>query len=148
MMEDHRHELCVILAGYTDLTKKYLQANPGMPSRIGAYVEFPDYTEDDIKAMIPIIAKKRDLQLGDGALEKLALGVEASRKKPDFGNARSVEKILEEAERNCVSRVSKLGGLATRRHLNTIEPVDVPDVAPPVPPRVMGFARRETPGYL
>ena len=148
MMEDHRHQLCVIFAGYTDLTKEYLQANPGMPSRIGIYVEFPDYTEDDIKAMIPIIAKNRDLQLGDGALEKLALGVEASRKKPDFGNARSVEKILEEAERNCVSRVSKLGGLATRRHLSTIEPVDVPDVAPPVPPKRIGFAPKQTPGYL
>jgi len=148
MMEDHRHQLCVIFAGYTDLTKEYLEANPGMPSRIGEYIEFPDYSPDEIKSMVPIIAGKRNLQLGVGALEKLAQGVEASRNKLEFGNARSVEKILEEAERNCIARITKLGALATRRHESTIEVEDVPDVAPPLPPRPIGFTSGKTPGYL
>jgi AAA+ superfamily predicted ATPase len=148
MMEDHRHQLCVIFAGYTDLTKEYLEANPGMPSRIGEYIEFPDYSPDEIKSMVPIMAGKRNLQLGVGTLEKLAQGVEASRNKLEFGNARSVEKILEEAERNCIARITKLGALATRRHESTIELEDVPDVAPPLPPRPIGFTSGKTPGYL
>jgi SpoVK/Ycf46/Vps4 family AAA+-type ATPase len=148
MMEDHRHELCVILAGYTKPTKEYLEANPGMPSRIGAYIHFPDYSPEDIKAMVPIIAKKKNLLLAEGSLDRLATAIEASRAKTEFGNARSVEKILEEAERNCVARVARLGPLATNRHLSTIEPMDVPDVAPPVPKKTIGFVSAQSPGYL
>jgi hypothetical protein len=98
--------------------------------------------------MVPIIAKKRNLLLADGSLERLAAGIEASRAKTEYGNARSVEKILEEAERNCVARVAKLGALATNRHLSTIEPEDVPDVAPPVPKKTIGFTAPQPPGYL
>lgn len=148
MMEDHRHELCVILAGYTEPTKEYLEANPGMPSRIGTYIDFPDYSPEDIRAMVPVVAKKKNLLLAEGSLERLAAGIEASRAKTEYGNARSVEKILEEAERNCVARVAKLGSLATNRHLSTIEPEDVPDVAPPVPKKTIGFTAAQPPGYL
>jgi hypothetical protein len=138
MMEDHRDRLCVILAGYTDLTKQYLQANPGMPSRIGAYIEFPDYNTDEIRQMVPIVASRRDLILGDGCCDRISEAVEVARCHSDFGNARSIERVIEEAERNCVSRMAALGKLATDRRLRTILAEDVPHVAPPYR-KLIGF---------
>lgn len=47
-MEDKRESLCVILAGYTKETKEMLEVNPGFESRIQFYIEFPDYTEEEL----------------------------------------------------------------------------------------------------
>lgn len=146
-MEDHRDRLCVIVAGYTTITNEFLQCNPGMPSRIGAFIEFPDYTTDEIRQMVPIIAKKRNLLVDEKVIDKIVDAVEAAREKPDFGNARSVEKVLEECERNCTTRVSKMGSLATERMLRTIDVDDVPQIAPTYK-KQFGFVSRNQPGYI
>lgn len=146
-MEDHRDQLCVIVAGYTIITNEYLQCNPGMPSRIGAFIEFSDYTTDEIRQMVPVIAKKRNLLIDEKVVDQVVHAVEATRDKPDFGNARSVEKVLEECERNCTTRVSKMGSLATERMLRTIEADDVPRIAPTYK-KQFGFVSRNQPGYI
>jgi len=146
-MEDYRDRFCVILAGYTDITNDYLKANPGMPSRIGATIEFPDYNAEEIRQMVPLIASRRGLALEDGVLDRICDAVEASRNRENFGNARSVEKVIEEAERNCIARVAELGALATDKQLKTLKVGDIPNVAPAYR-RQIGFASGNSPGYL
>ena len=39
-MEDHRNEICIILAGYTDEMKSLIRLNPGFESRIQFTIDF------------------------------------------------------------------------------------------------------------
>lgn len=48
MMEDHRNDLIVIVAGYTDEMKKFIGSNPGLKSRFNKYIEFEDYSEQQL----------------------------------------------------------------------------------------------------
>ena len=57
-MEDDRDRLIVIVAGYTEEMKKFIDANSGLASRFNHYVEFPDYTADELAAMFRMNAKK------------------------------------------------------------------------------------------
>ena len=47
-MEDHRNEICIILAGYTEEMKNLLKLNPGFESRIQFTINFPDYNEVEL----------------------------------------------------------------------------------------------------
>src|SRR5262249_3511934 len=50
-MEDHRDELVLIVAGYTDEMAEFIDSNPGLSSRFRATIEFPDYTDDELVAI-------------------------------------------------------------------------------------------------
>ena len=50
-MEDHRDDLVVIVAGYTDLMEKFIHSNPGLESRFNRFLLFPDYTTDEMMAI-------------------------------------------------------------------------------------------------
>lgn len=47
-MEDHRSDIMVIFAGYTDKMQDFLNMNPGLRSRATNTFEFEDYTPDEI----------------------------------------------------------------------------------------------------
>lgn len=137
-MEDKRDSLVVILAGYKQPTLDYIELNPGMKSRVPAVIEFPDYSDDELRDIARQIAERRDLELTPEALDRIVAAVAALRDKQGFGNARSVENLLEAAHRNVVARVAELGNLATERELSLILGDDVPLTAPE-PRRRVGF---------
>jgi stage V sporulation protein K len=47
-MEDHRDNIVIIFAGYTDEMKKFLELNEGLKSRIPNVFTFEDYTPDEL----------------------------------------------------------------------------------------------------
>ena len=51
-MEDHRDDLVVIVAGYTDLMERFLDSNPGLRSRFGTRIVFDDSTADELIAIL------------------------------------------------------------------------------------------------
>lgn len=142
-MEDHRDRLCVILAGYTEPTMKYVRANPGMPSRIGCYITFPDYSPDEILQLVSRIAERKGVILGEGTRELISAHVERERESRSFGNARTVEKIIESAQRKCATRCASLGPLATERALQTVLLEDLDEL-----PAVDTQPERQDPRYL
>ena len=51
IMEDHRDDLVVILAGYKDRMDTFFRSNPGMSSRIAHHIDFPDYRAEELYAI-------------------------------------------------------------------------------------------------
>lgn len=97
MMEDMRGEFVLILAGYTNEIRQLLSQNPGFRSRINNYVEFPDYSVEEAKEIFVNMAKTKNMNVSDDAIQAFATKYEAAMKEKDFGNARTVRNILEKA---------------------------------------------------
>ena len=106
-MEDDRNSLVVIIAGYTD--EKFIDSNPGLKSRFTRYINFPDYTSDELMAIFELYTKKDEYQLTPDAKQYV---LEAFRKviaqnDRNFGNARYARNKFERAIQLQANRLSK-----------------------------------------
>ena len=97
LMEDMRGQFVLILAGYTEPMANLLSSNPGFRSRIKDYLEFPDYTVDEAEDIFKSMAKGAGLRISKEGMEKFKERYEVELAKADFGNARTVRNILDEA---------------------------------------------------
>lgn len=107
-MENHRDDVIVIFAGYTDKMKSFLDRNEGLLSRISFHLNFPDYSADELVDILKLMAENRGYKLDDYVLcECRKIFVKAS-KKDNFGNGRFVRNLLEQAEMKQAQRLFKL----------------------------------------
>lgn len=124
-MEDNRDNLVVILAGYPKEMADLLDSNPGLRSRFPNHIEFPDYSNDELMAIMQRMAKGQGYQFGEGALDAAAAEVKRQNipGRKDGGNARLVRNLLEQAIRRLAER---LDGVAARgtADLTTLMPAD------------------------
>jgi SpoVK/Ycf46/Vps4 family AAA+-type ATPase len=97
LMEDHRGDLVVIAAGYEHEMHALLQANPGQASRFPRTVHFPAYTDEQLAAIFASMTRSAGLQLADGTTAKLRAILAATPRGKNFGNARHVRNLLEQA---------------------------------------------------
>ncbi|MBQ5952918.1 MAG: AAA family ATPase [Lachnospiraceae bacterium] len=127
-MEDYRDELVVIVAGYTELMKDFLKTNPGLTSRFNYFIEFPDYTPEELVEILKTMCKKNEYTLSPEA-EAKALEIFTARcenKPENFANAREVRNFLEKAMLKHAARVTKLPKeQRTKDVLSTLEAADV-----------------------
>ena len=107
-MEDDRDHLVVILAGYTDDMKRFVDSNPGLQSRFNRYIEFPDYSADELFQIFLSSAKKYEYKLTEEAQTTLqdALDKVVSEKDKNFGNGRYVRNLFEKVVENQANRLS------------------------------------------
>jgi SpoVK/Ycf46/Vps4 family AAA+-type ATPase len=97
MMEDLRDELIVILAGYTEPMRDFLHLNPGLKSRIPHFVEFLDFSDDELAAIFDQFCAKAGMTVVTED-RRFAIGeVVRRRKGRNFANAREVRNIFERA---------------------------------------------------
>ena len=94
-MEDHRDRLIVIVAGYPDRMRKFIEANEGLASRFSKTINFPAYSGADLAEILLRMAKSQGFSLPDGFEGKIVAWVDANRSTPGWGNARSVRSLLE-----------------------------------------------------
>ena len=95
-MEDHRDDLVVIVAGYTDLMEKFIHSNPGLESRFNRFLLFEDYTPDQMLAIFKMLCKKGCYHLAEGVEEMVRDYITEENGDPEtFGNARGVRNIFE-----------------------------------------------------
>lgn len=107
LMEDMRGQFVLILAGYTEPMARLLSSNPGFRSRIKDYIEFPDYTVKEAEGIFRSMATKAGLKVSKEAIIRFKERYENELPKADFGNARTVRNILDEAITNHAVRIKK-----------------------------------------
>ena len=125
-MEDDRDRLVVIVAGYTEEMKKFIDANSGLASRFTHYVEFPDYTAEELAAIFRMNAKKSQYVLSPDVEKWLDAFIRVRTKNRDrkFGNGRWARTLFEEAVSRQAMRVSKIAD-PTQDQLKTLTMKDV-----------------------
>lgn len=104
--EEYR-DTVVIVAGYKDKVADFMKANPGLASRIPDEIEFPDYNPDECVSIFQSIAKDSSYTLVKEAEAPLKKLFELLCEQDDFGNARTVHGVFEQATHMLVSRVGK-----------------------------------------
>ncbi len=106
-MEDNRDSLIVIVAGYPDLMEQFLSSNPGLRSRFSRFIEFEDYTPDELYNILGGMCKSQEYILSAQAEEfvKEFLRARCENKPDNFANARDVRNLLEHAITNQAARV-------------------------------------------
>lgn len=98
-MEDERKDLVVILAGYPKEMKDFIQSNPGLRSRFKYYIDFPDYSIDELMQIMDVMLEEREFQITAGARQifKQMIGKAVQLYPETHGNGRLVRNLLEEA---------------------------------------------------
>ena len=96
-MEDHRHRLVVIVAGYPALMRRFLESNPGLHSRFSREITFPDYTTDELLAISQKFATDAEYRFDEGALGALREVLDNAKRGERFGNARFARTLFEQA---------------------------------------------------
>src|SRR5512133_837644 len=125
-MEAQREDVVVILAGYRDRMERFYQCNPGLSSRIGHHVEFPDYRHGELVLIADRMLEQMHYRLSPAA--KVALDDYLARRMTQarFANARSVRNALDRARLRQASRLFEARGEPlTPERLLTIEEEDI-----------------------
>ena len=126
VMENHRDDLVVILAGYKDRMDTFFQSNPGMASRIAHHIDFPDYGVDELYAISGLMLAKMGYRLAPDAEVALREYIARRITQPHFANARSVRNALDRARLRQASRlVAATGRAVSRDDLATITAADL-----------------------
>ena len=124
-MEDHRDDLVVIVAGYTELMKKFIHSNPGLESRFNRYLEFADYTTDEMLGIFRMQCKKGFYTLAEGVEDLVRDYISEENVDPEvFGNGRGVRNIFENILVQQNNRLAAMENI-TREDLMTITQDDV-----------------------
>lgn len=109
-MEDHRADLVVIVAGYTELMDRFIHANPGLESRFNKYFYFDDYTGDQLMEIFRSMCEKNGYTLDEsgGTYAAKLLHDLYENRDENFGNARDVRNLFERAVARQADRVAML----------------------------------------
>ena len=107
-MEDNRDDFVVIVAGYTNPMKKFIDSNPGLKSRFNKYIEFSDYNIDELEQIFYMNCDKYDYKVDEDVKHQIRALITAKKIEniDNFANAREVRNLFEEIITNQARRIS------------------------------------------
>jgi stage V sporulation protein K len=108
-MEDHRHRLVVIVAGYPALMERFLDSNPGLRSRFSREITFPDYSAEELVQIAKRFAAEFSYELSAEAEKTLHEIFAKARRGQGFGNARFARTLFEQSLNSQALRLSRQG---------------------------------------
>ena len=131
LVEDRRDRVVVILAGYPEEMATLVDANPGMESRFPRTVHFPDYSDDELVAIVESLGQKGRYRLDEQARAAVRAWLVTQPRDRGFGNGRLARNLFEQAIANQASRLVAIDN-PTDDQLTTLTSADipVPDAAP------------------
>lgn len=131
VMENNQDDLVVALAGYKDRMDKFFSYIPGMMSRIGNHIDFPNYTADELVQIAAVMAKQLEYDITDEAYPVFKSYIEKRMELPFFSNARTVRNAMDRARMNAAIRTFEKfaiegvnGGVCTVADLKSITAAD------------------------
>lgn len=129
LMEDHRDNLVIIVAGYTEEMKTFLKSNSGLISRFNKFIDFPDYSREELVDIMDKMAEKTGLTIESDARSKVmdVLNSMSDNELNNFGNARGIRNLFEKLVTNQANRLVTIKE-PTREQLMTIVADDVCNV--------------------
>ncbi|MEV5828598.1 AAA family ATPase [Spirillospora sp. NPDC052242] len=130
LMEEHRGDLVVIVAGYKTEMERFVKANPGLESRFPKFLHFPDYSDDELVAIFEFMAAEDGFVLAPGTTDALRGLVTGHPRGDTFGNARYVRNLLEAAISRQARRITSVEGELPPGEAGTLRPEDLPEAPP------------------
>mgnify|MGYP002662176687 FL=1 len=120
-LEDYRDDLVVIVAGYTEPMDNFFESNPGLKSRFNTFIEFPDYSGEELEKILISMCDNNDYILSENALKVIHDFLEESifKKDENFANGRLVRNLYDDLVVNHARRVINIEN-PTRDDLATI----------------------------
>jgi probable Rubsico expression protein CbbX len=130
VMEDSRNELVVVMAGYADRMDRFFTDVPGLSSRIGHHIDFPDYGIDDLMGIAALMTAEQRYRFAPEAEKAFRDYVGRRMEQPRFANGRSVRNALDRLRMRHAIRLweqtqSDEGSKLTKGDLVTIQAEDV-----------------------
>jgi len=109
-MENNRHQICIIFAGYSNLMEKFMDANDGMRSRLTKVIEFPDYSTDELVQILNLMASKDGFTFAPDFIDaaREAINIRKKETTGKFANAREVRKLLASFKQNIAGRMKQM----------------------------------------
>jgi len=135
VMENNKEDIIVVLAGYKDKMDAFYSFIPGMNSRVGNHIEFPNYEVDELVAIGKVMCRELEYNWGPGAEEAFGAYMQKRMTMPFFSNARTVRNAIDLARMRAAIRIfnEKMSpgsdGMVSEDELMTITGADFPSVA-------------------
>ncbi len=113
-MEDERDRLVVIVAGYPDEMKRFINANPGLQSRFNKYIQFDDYNGQELGQIFDQMLGERGIDIATDARDQVVVALEDAKSVlgRNFGNGRFVRNLVEKIEEYQAMRLLMSGVLS------------------------------------
>jgi len=131
VMENNRDDLVVAVAGYKDRMDKFFSYIPGMMSRIGNHIDFPNYKSDELVKIAEVMARELEYEIEPEAYAVFKAYIEKRMDLPFFSNARTVRNAMDRARMNSAIRTfekfaieGENGGVCTVDDLKKIKAED------------------------
>ncbi|MEV1046876.1 right-handed parallel beta-helix repeat-containing protein [Streptomyces sp. NPDC049916] len=128
LMEDHRDDVVVIAAGYTNEMESFLAVNPGLASRFARTVEFVNYTVEELVTIVETLCERHRYDLSLDTKDALAAHFGEMHRGANFGNGRVARQVFEEMVDRQAFRLAGLSE-AGEQDLTVLLPEDVGEAA-------------------
>jgi len=134
VMENNKEDIIVVLAGYKDKMDKFYSYIPGMNSRIGNHIEFPNYEVDELVEIGGVMCRELEYTMDGTAVEAFRQYITKRMMMPFFSNARTVRNAIDLARMSAAVRIfnEKMSpgsdGMVSDAELMTITAADFPSI--------------------
>jgi len=105
-MEDHRDRIMVIVAGYPNEMRRFIDTNPGLAGRFTKTIDFPRYSADDLCEILRRMAARQHFILPTGFEAKIKPWIGERARAEDWANAREMRTLLEKAREAQAMRIA------------------------------------------
>jgi SpoVK/Ycf46/Vps4 family AAA+-type ATPase len=111
-LENERHRLSIVMAGYTEPMNRFLSSNPGLRSRVSNIIRFPDYSSEELVKVFDRFLKDNGYRLAENAYPLLIGYFRTLQRGETFGNARAARQFFEVMQRTHASRIASTASLS------------------------------------